>query len=116
MKMLLMSEKLLEKEIKKLSKEESLDEDRAFLKSIYEKELAVLRRLGIEFVNTAWGLDEVKKRLEGSAVYFLPRGILEEAQEKAAKFDTIQTICRSDMSVTNVLPNGVSYNADEIRC
>ena len=92
MSMLLLSAKLLKREIDKLSKM-VLSDDEKFLKSLYEKELAVIERLDIEIVNTTGTPDEVKKRLENNAVYFLTKGEYEQMQDKAKRFEFIQDFC-----------------------
>ena len=95
MSMLLMSTKFLKAEIEKLS-ERALDDNEKLLKSLYEKELAVLERLDIELVDITGTPDEVKKRLGNNAVYFLPKGEFEQMRDKANRFDFIQSFC--DMS------------------
>ena len=92
MSMLLLSAKLLKREIDKLS-ERVLDDDEKFLKSLYKKELAVLERLDIEFVDTTGTPDKVEKRLENNAVYFLPKVEFEKMQDKAKRFEFIQDFC-----------------------
>lgn len=92
MSMLLMSTKLLKMEIDKLSGR-VLDDDGKLLRSLYEKELAVLERLDIELVDITGTPGEVEKRLEDNAVYFLPRDEFERMQDKANRFEFIQSFC-----------------------
>ena len=87
----LFAEALLEKEIKKLDVAERT-EDTEFLKSQYQKELEVLRRLNIDLCNIAGELDAVIDRLEKKHIYFMDPENFVAMKVKAIKYDGIKKI------------------------
>lgn len=79
MSMFLLSEKLLENELK--NKPEVLDAQQEFYYSMVEKELYVIQRLNIEMCDMRGEEKEVADRLEKSEVAILPHDVLEEMRK-----------------------------------
>ena len=79
MSMFLLSEKLLENELK--NKPEVLDVQQEFYYSMVEKELYVIQRLNIEMCDMRGEEKEVADRLEKSEVAILPHDELEEMRK-----------------------------------
>ena len=85
MSMFLMSEKLLEKELKE--KPDILTDEQNFYYSVIEKELHVIQKLNIEMCDMRGEVKEVANRLERSVVLICSP---EESQafERAVQFET----------------------------
>lgn len=76
MAMFLMTEKLLEEELKK--KPENLDDQQVFYYSMIEKELYLMKRLNIEKCDMRGEEKAIADRLEHSVVTIMPPEELEE--------------------------------------
>ena len=83
MGMLLISEKLLEEELK--NKPESLNDQQDFYYSMIEKELHLIKRLNIEMCDMRGEIEEVTDRLEHSEIAICSCGEIEDMR-KAVQF------------------------------
>lgn len=88
MSMQLVSEKLLEKEIKRLE-DAGRPEDSELLYYLCKKELAVIQKLKINKIDMRGEIEECNKRIENQAVYFMGPQEFEAMEEKAKKYDAI---------------------------
>lgn len=88
MSMQLISEKLLEREIKHLE-EQGRPEESEILYHQCKKELAVIEKLKINKIDMRCEIEEFKERIEKQAVYFMDAKEFEEMKEKAGKYDKI---------------------------
>lgn len=91
MSMQLISEKLLEIEIKRLE-EAGRAEDNELLYYQCKKELAVIKNLKINKIDMRGEIEECNQRIENQAIYFMDAGEFEEMEEKARKYDLICNI------------------------
>lgn len=94
MSMQLISEKLLEKEIKYLE-DEGRPENSELLYYQCKKELAVIEKLKINKIDMRGEIEETVKRIEKQAVYFINPQEFEEMEEKVRKYDEICKIINS---------------------
>lgn len=90
----LISKKLLNKEIKRLSKKTDLDEHEKFWLSLCKKELLVLNRFSIEGIDLRGEIQEVEKRLNNQSIYFMERDFYESLVENAKKYYEIEKIVK----------------------
>lgn len=88
MSMQLISEKLLEREIKRLE-EAGRPEDCELLYYQCKKELAVIKKLKINKIDMRGEIEKTQERIEKQALYFMDIGEFEEMEEKARKYDEI---------------------------
>lgn len=88
MSMQLISEKLLEQEIKRIE-EEGVNEQNELLYFLCRKELAVIEKLKINKIDMRGEIEETKERIERQALYFMDAGEFEAMEEKARKYDLI---------------------------
>lgn len=88
MSMQLMSEKLLEREIKRLE-EDGRPEDEEIIYSLCKKELAIIEKLKINHIDMRGEIEETVKRIENQAIYFMKPQEFEKMEEKARKYDEI---------------------------
>lgn len=88
MSMRLISEKLLEREIKRIEKQR-IPEECSFFYRQCKKELAVIEKLKINKIDMRGETKEVQKRIENQSLYFMGKKEFEEMEEKAKKYDEI---------------------------
>lgn len=88
MSMQLFSEKLLEREIKRLE-EQGRPEEQEIIYYLCKKELAVISKLKINKIDMRGEIEEMKERIENQALYFMDAGEFEAMEEKARKYDLI---------------------------
>lgn len=88
MSMQLISEKLLEREIKRLE-ESGRPEDCEMLYYQCKKELAVIKKLKINKIDMRGEIEETQGRIEKQALYFMDIGEFEDMEEKSRKYDEI---------------------------
>ena len=88
MSMQLISEKLLEREIRRLE-EAGRPEDEEIVYHLCKKELAVIKRLKINKIDMCGEIEETEECIEKQALYFMDIGEFEEMEEKARKYDEI---------------------------
>lgn len=91
MSMQLISEKLLEREIKRLE-DAGRPEESEILYYQCKKELAVIEKLKINKIDMRGNIEEVNQRIADNAVYFMNPKELEEMEEKSRKYDVIAGI------------------------
>lgn len=84
----LISEKLLEREIKRLE-EAGRPEDQEIVYYLCKKELAVIQKLKINKIDMRGEIDEFDKRIENQSIYFMNPQEFETIEEKARKYDAI---------------------------
>lgn len=88
MSMQLVSEKLLEREIKRLE-DAGIPEDEKIIYYLCKKELAVIEKLKINKIDMRGEIEEAVKRIENQAVYFMNPQEFDEMEEKARRYDGI---------------------------
>ena len=88
----LISEKLLETEVKKRKENPQLVEENELFYSLCEKELLVLSKLKIDEIDMRGETEELKERLERYHVYFIESKEFESMKEKARRFDLIMQL------------------------
>lgn len=88
MSMQLISEKLLEREIKRLE-EAGRPKDSEILYYQCKKELAIIKKLKINKIDMRGEIKETEERIEKQALYFMNIGEFEEMEEKSRKYDLI---------------------------
>lgn len=88
MSMQLISEKLLEREIKRIE-DSGRPEDSELLYYQCKKELAVIEKLKINKIDMRGEIEEAVKRIENQAIYFMEPREFEEMEEKARRYDEI---------------------------
>lgn len=88
MSMQLISEKLLEREIKRIE-DDGKPEDKELMYHLCKKELAVIEKLKINKVDMCGEIEETVERIENQAIYFMEPQEFEEMEEKARKYDEI---------------------------
>lgn len=88
MSMQLISEKLLEMEIRKIEEQGITEENECFY-SLCRKELAVIERLKIGKIDMRGETEEVKERLEKQGLYFMDVSEFIVLEKKARKYDEI---------------------------
>lgn len=93
MSMQLISEKLLEREIKRLE-DAGRPEESEILYYQCKKELAVIEKLKINKIDMRGEIDEVNQRISNQAVYFMAPQEFEAMEEKARKYDAIAGIIK----------------------
>lgn len=89
MSMQLMSENLLENEIRSLE-ESGLVEDKKLIYNMLRKELEVIKRVNIDLIDMRGGMEEFKKRISDQSIYFMNPKEYEEMKRKANAFDNIK--------------------------
>lgn len=88
MSMQLISEKLLEREIKKIE-ESGRPEDEEIIYHLCKKELAVIEKLKINKIDMRGEIKETVERIENQAIYFMNPKEFETMEEKARKYDEV---------------------------
>lgn len=88
MSMRLISGKLLEREIKRLE-DAGRPEEIEILYYQCKKGLAVIEKLKINKIDMRGEIEEVQKRIENQALYFMGENEFSEMEEKARKYDEI---------------------------
>lgn len=91
MSMRLISEKLLEREIKRLE-DEGRSEESEILYYQCKKELAVIKKLKINKIDMRGEIEEANQRIADNAIYFMNSQEFEEMEKKARKYDVIAGI------------------------
>ncbi|MDE6889147.1 MAG: hypothetical protein K2P45_10985 [Eubacterium sp.] len=95
MSMQLISEKLLEREIKRLE-DAGRPGESEILYCQCKKELAVIEKLKINKVDMRGEIEEVNQSIADNAVYFMSPQEFEAMEEKARKYDVISEIVRRE--------------------
>lgn len=95
--MQLISERLLEIEIKKYESKQVHTDSEEFFYMICRKELALFKKLRIEGVDMCGECDEVDSRLERQALYFMDKAEFDTLEKKAAKYDGIASIVAGEL-------------------
>lgn len=88
MSMRLISEELLEREIKRFE-DAGIPEDSKLLYYCCKKELAVIKKLKINKIDMRGENMETNQRISDNAVYFMNPQEFESMEEKARKYDMI---------------------------
>ena len=91
MSMQLISEKLLEREIKRLE-DSDRPEESGLLYYQCKKELAVIEKLKINKIDMRGEIEEVNQKIASQAIYFMEQQEFETMEEKARKYDIIAGI------------------------
>lgn len=86
--MQLISEKLLEREIKRLE-EAGRPEDQEIIYHLCKKELSVIQKLKVNKIDMRGEIEEVQERIEKQGLYFMDAREFEEMKDKARKYDEI---------------------------
>ena len=89
--MQLISEKLLEREIKRLE-DSDRPEESELLYYQCKKELAVIEKLKINKIDMRGEIEEVNQKIASQAIYFMEQQEFETMEEKARKYDIIAGI------------------------
>lgn len=89
MSMQLISEKLLEREIKKIE-EQGINEQNELLHSLCKKELAVIKSLKINKIDMRGEIKEVSEKLERQGLYFMDASEFASMKIKSEKYDRIR--------------------------
>lgn len=84
----LISEKLLEVEIKRLE-EAGRPKDQEIIYHLCKKELTVIQKLKINKIDMRGEIEEYNQRIENQAIYFMEPQEFEAMEEKARKYDAI---------------------------
>ena len=92
MSMELISEKLLESEIKRYRNNPELIKDNEFFFLMCKKELAVMKKLKISGIDMTGNIEDVECRLDKYNVYFIEPNEFDKMEEKARRFDEISKI------------------------
>lgn len=95
MSMQFISEKLLEREIRRLE-DAGIQEDNKLLYYQCKKELAVIEKLKINKIDMCGEIEKTNERISRCAIYFMEPGEFEEFEKKANLYDTIKNIVRKD--------------------
>lgn len=88
MSMQLVSEKLLEREIRRLE-EKGRPEESEILYYQCKKELAVIEKLKINQIDMRGEIEETRKQIEEQGIYFMDEKEFETMEEKAKRYDLI---------------------------
>ena len=91
MSMQLISEKLLEREIKRLE-DSDRPEESELLYYQCKKELAVIEKLKSNKIDMRGEIEEVNQKIASQAIYFMEQQEFETMEEKARKYDIIAGI------------------------
>lgn len=94
--MQLISEKLLEREIKRLE-DAGRPEESEILYYQCKKELAVIEKLKINKIDMRGEIEEVNQRIADNAIYFMNPQEFETIEEKAKKYDIIAGIIKNGL-------------------
>lgn len=114
MSLQLVSEKLLEREIKQLE-DAGRPEDSELLYYLCNKELAVIQKLKINKIDMRGEIEECNQRIENQAIYFVDPKEFETMKEKARKYDVIANIVKDSGCVTiPKLPKGVEFKGGQL--
>lgn len=89
----LISEKLLEREIKRLE-DNGRPENSEILYYQCKKELAVIEKLKINKIDMRGEIEEVNQRIMNQAIYFMEPNEFEAMEKKARKYDIISSLIR----------------------
>lgn len=89
----LISEKLLEREIKRLE-DSGRPEDSEILYYQCKKELAVIEKLKINKIDMRGEIEEVNQRIINQAIYFMEPNEFDAMEKKARKYDIISSLIR----------------------
>lgn len=89
----LISEKLLEEEIKRIEEDE-ISEKSKMEYCLCKKELALIRRIKINEIDMQGKIEEFNQRIERQALYFMEPCEFENMKEKAKRYDTIAGIVK----------------------
>lgn len=90
--MQLVSEKLLESEIKELADKKNLSNSEELLLNLCRKELSVISKLKIEGIDMTGTVQEVDERIESQSIYFMKKEEFDQIKEKAARFDALKRL------------------------
>ena len=90
--MQLISEKLLESEIKDLADKKDLSNSEELLLNLCRKELSVISKLKIEGIDMTGTVQEVDERIESQSIYFMKKEEFDQIKEKAARFDALKRL------------------------
>ena len=90
--MQLVSEKLLESEIKELADKKNLSNSEELLLNLCRKELSVICKLKIEGIDMTGTVQEVDERIESQSIYFMKKEEFDQIKEKAARFDAFKRL------------------------
>lgn len=93
MSMQLISEKLLEREIKRLE-EAGRPKDEEIIYHLCKKEMAVIQNLKINGIDMRGDIEEVNQRIANQAVYFMDSQEFETMKEKSRRYDEICEIIK----------------------
>lgn len=91
MSLQLVSEKLLQREIKKME-EEGISENNELLHCLCKKELAVIEKLKINKIDMRGEIEECNERIAKQSIYFMGSGEFEQMEEKARRYDEIKRL------------------------
>ena len=90
--MQLVSEKLLESEIKELADKKDLSNSEELLLNLCRKELSVISKLKIEGIDMTGTVQEVDERIESQSIYFMKKEEFDQIKEKAGRFDALKRL------------------------
>lgn len=93
MSMQFISEKLLEREIKRIE-DAGRPEKSEILYYQCKKELAVIEKLKINKIDMRGEIEEVNQRIADNAIYFMNPQEFEIMEEKARKYDVIAKLVK----------------------
>lgn len=101
MAMQLISEKLLEREIKRLE-DAGRPEDEEVVYHLCKKELAVIEKLKINHIDMRGEIEEFNQMIANQEIYFMEQQEFENMEKKAIKYDIISEIIKNDLNVEEV--------------
>lgn len=88
--MQLISEKLLESEIKDLADKKDLSNSEELLLNLCRKELSVISKLKIEGIDMTGTVQEVDERIKSQSIYFMKKEEFDQMREKASRLDALK--------------------------
>lgn len=90
--MQLVSEKLLEAEIRELTEKTVLSNPEELMLNLCRKELSVISKLKIEGIDMTGTVQEVDERIESQSIYFMKKVDFDQMKEKADRFDALKRL------------------------
>ena len=72
------------------------DDHERFVKSIVQKEFAILDRLRMEKIDITGTLEEVEDRLKNNSIYIMSQEEFEMMRTKALKYDAMMNALRNE--------------------
>ena len=90
--MQLVSEKLLEAELRELTEKEDLSNSEELMLFLCQKELSVISKLKIEGIDMTGTVQEVDERIESQSIYFMKKVDFDQMKEKADRFDALKRL------------------------